>query len=440
MRTYKTAICKPDLKGYYRPEVGGHRFNVGHKSDISEGEAQRRRNALQTFFDQQYALHGGDLWANWAMPYAKQMERGEKPVLQVSDYARSNPGQASEEALMLDMLKRICVDATASDPKTIMIGERQLRRFVEEEVRRAVEKAISEFTERIDGLSPDLAARTTGALPDPTHAEYRTFHEALAAYRQHLENTGKRQDNGRLAPSPNNYLRWTKQLETETEDFPIWELDRTKLEEMIAHWRNRPVSKQTRKNISYDYAKHLLDGLWSVLSWLDESPRWKWEMPKGASKIKRTPVALHSDRSKSRARRVSGKIYSVDHLAIIARQMNTLEKLILGVSVNCAMQPAECGRLETGDFYKVHPETGEAGNWILFDRPKTSEYGEWILWDEVAALVQWGISRAKAIGSTPLIVQDNGQPWYRDDGRTHVQSLVNGGRVTQPRTIFTRAL
>ncbi len=28
----------------------------------------------------------------------------------------------------------------------------------------------------------------------------------------------------------------------------------------------------------------------------------------------------------------------------------TLEKLILGVSVNCAMQPAECGRLQVDDF------------------------------------------------------------------------------------------
>ncbi len=85
------------------------------------------------------------------------------------------------------------------------------------------------------------------------------------------------------------------------------------------------------------------------------------------------------------------------------------------MSVNCAMQPAECGRLQVDDFYKEHPETGEVGNWILFDRPKTSEYGEWILWDEVARLVHWGIRRAKSIGVTTLIVQENGQPWYRDD-------------------------
>ncbi len=414
MRTYRTKICKPDPKGYYRPEVGGKRFTVGHKSDISEGEAQRRRDALQVFFDQQHKQHGLDLWANWALPFALQIAQGKKPVLEVSERARKEAGQASEEVLMLDRLRSLGVDVEVTDPKTIMVGEQELRRFIEDEVRRAVEKALADATRRL-GLSENLTQRMTEVLPDPAKAEMRTFHDALKAYRLNLENTGKRQDNGTLAPSPRNYIRWAKQLEHEVEDFPLWELDRTKLDELVARWRNRPVSAQTGKNISYDYAKHLLDGLWSVLTWVDESPRWKWEMPKGASRIKRTPVSLALDRKKSKTRRVHGSVYTVDQLATIAKQMNTLEKLILGVSVNCAMQPAECGRLEIDDFYEAHPETKIVGEWIVFNRPKTNEYGEWILWDEVAQLIRWGIRRARSKGVATLIVQNNGQPWYRDD-------------------------
>ncbi len=133
MKTYRTKICKPDRKGYYRPEIGGHRFNVGHKSNISEGEAQRRLDALKTFYEQQRKDHGRDLWANWAMPFAMQLAAGEKLTLEVSDFARKSSGQALEEALMLDQLKSLGTDPLVSDPKTIMVGEQQLQRFIQDE-------------------------------------------------------------------------------------------------------------------------------------------------------------------------------------------------------------------------------------------------------------------------------------------------------------------
>ncbi len=138
-----------------------------------------------------------------------------------------------------------------------------------------------------------------------------------------------------------------KAAQAETLDFPLWELDKTRLEEIVAHYRNRPKSSSTGNRISRDYAKHLLDAIWSVLSWLDESPRWKWAMPNGAKKINRTPVKLNQDRAKSRVRRVSKKVYSVAELAMIAGKMNTLEKLILGVSVTvrCSQRNAVAYRL-----------------------------------------------------------------------------------------------
>ena len=88
-------------------------------------------------------------------------------------------------------------------------------------------------------------------------------------------------------------------------------------------------------------------------------------------------------------------------------------------------KPTVEGRLETADFYMVHPETGEAGNWILFDRPKTHEYGEWVLWAEVAELVQWGIKRVEILEASGnyekspyyglrLITGANGKSWYRE--------------------------
>jgi hypothetical protein len=85
------------------------------------------------------------------------------------------------------------------------------------------------------------------------------------------------------------------------------------------------------------------------------------------------------------------------------------------VAINCAMQPAELGRLEAVDYFTVHPETKEAGDWIIFDRPKTHEYGEWILWPEVAELLRDGIERSRKLNAERLIVAEDGLPWYRED-------------------------
>ncbi len=186
---------------------------------------------------------------NWAMPFAMQLAAGEKLTLEVSDFARKSSGQALEEALMLDQLKSLGTDPLVSDLKTIMVGEQQLQRFIQDEVRRAVEKALAEASQRM-GMSEGLSQRLTATLPDPAMAEVRTFHEALKAYCQNVETTGKRQDNGKLAPSPCNYLRWAKQLQAETLDFPLWELDKTRLEEIVAHYRNRPKSSSTGNRIS----------------------------------------------------------------------------------------------------------------------------------------------------------------------------------------------
>ena len=191
-------------------------------------------------------------------------------------------------------------------------------------------------------------------------------------------------------------------------------MDKPKLKAIVAKWKNRPISASTGERISHPHAKHMLDGLWAALTFVDESPNWKWSFPPGTRCIRRTPIRLDSDRKKSRARRIAGMTYSPEQLALIARQLKPLGKMVLGLGLNCAMQPAEFGRVEIEDVYTVHPETGEKANWIIFDRPKTHEYGEWLLWDEVATLVRWGINRAKRLNSERIVVQSNGKPWYRD--------------------------
>ncbi|MCR9209042.1 MAG: hypothetical protein NXI28_12485 [bacterium] len=377
---------------------------------------ERRLDAVRDLFDRQCKHHNIDYWSAWLLPFAKKVGKGHKLTLHISDHARKNNGQASEEAQGLEMLRGLGLDIVADDPAVIASGEMELKTLIDSSLREAVSKAVEMVNERFSEIPTPLVERLKSSVsPDPSLVETKTTHQAIDAFRKHLLKHGKRQDNGRPSPSVQNYLNIARRLKSTIDDFAFWELDKDRIDGLFAHWRNRPVSKRTKKPISADHAKHTMDCLWAMLVWIDESGGWNWELPRGARRVNRTPEMLDSDRKKRRSRRISGNIYDPEQLALIARSLDKFGKLILGVSVNCAMQPAEVGRLEVDDYYTEHPETGIGGDWIVFERPKTHEYGEWLLWPEVAELVQWGVMRAKDIGSERLIVSKSGISWYRED-------------------------
>ena len=404
-KSYRCKLPKPDKNGDVRPEVGGKRITVGNIRDVSTGEMERRLDAIRDLFDRQCQHHSIDGWSGWLTPYAKKIGKGQNLTLHVSNHARKNNGQASEEAQGLQVLHDLGLDVVPDDPAVIASGEMELKSWIDSSVRDAVATAVADVNDRLGrSLPPTLVERLRSTPPaDPSSVETRTFHQTIDAFREYRLKTGKRQDNGKPSPSVQNDLYLSKRLKKTVDDFAIWELDKNKLDELFAHWRNRPMSDRTGKRISSDYAKHIMDCLWAIFVWLDEAD-WKWEYPKGARRIKRTTEPLDSDRKKRRSRRISGNTYNPDQLVLIAQKLDKFGKLILGVSVNCAMQPAEIGRLEADDCYQEHPETQQKGHWIVLDRAKTHEYGEWLLWPEVAELVLWGKQRAEDLGCERLIV------------------------------------
>ncbi len=397
---------------------------MGNVRSVSNGEMIRRLNSIRDLFDRQCEFHKIDYWSAFLLPFAKKIAAGERLTFHVSKRARREAGQASEEAQVLHMLHELGLDIVPDDPSVIASGEMEIRNLIDTSVREAVAKAVGTANDRLKGsLPPTLVDQLQASAPtDPSSMEVRTLHQAIDAYRAHREKTGKRQDNGKPSRSVQHDLNASKRLKKTTDDVSLWELaDKNKLDELFAYWRNRPISKKTGRRIADDYARHMLNALWSVFVWVDEAADWKWEMPKGARRIKRTPELLDSDRKKRRTRRVSANTYTPDQLATIARKLDRFGKMTLGLAVNCAMQPAEIGRLEVDDCYRKHPETEQEGDWVVFDRPKTFEYGEWRLWPEVAELMWWGVERARSLGCERLIVSNSGLPWYREEW-THPHS------------------
>ena len=378
-----------------------------------ENEMLRRMNAIKDLFQNQCDYHDVGYWLDWVLPIAQKIAAGEQPVIfPVSAYAAANVGQATEEATLIELFRDMGVEIAPDNQSVIAAGEQKLQQMIDQRINRLLHDAKSHVQYQL-GLSPSMATRIS-TPNNPATAETRTFFDALQAYRTHLDETGKRRDDGSLAPSPRNYKRWSLRLEEHHENFSVWSLDYDRIQKLIAYWRNCPVSKKDGKKISKSYAKHILDCLWDVVLWLDASSSWKWDLPKGADRLKRTPYSTETDREKTQTRRVSGMTYDVDQLAIIVNGLSKFEKMIVGISVNCAMQPAEVGRLEVDDFYDLHPETKKVSDWIVFNRPKTHHYGEWLLWPEVAHLVRWGIRRSQRIGVERLVVDENGTPWYQE--------------------------
>jgi hypothetical protein len=415
-KTYRGKLPKPDNRGYVRPEIGDKRFTVGNVRSESQGEMERRRDAVCDLFDLQCQQSGESRWMEPFHGFAKKLASGQRLKLGVSDYARTNAGQASEEAQGLAMFREMGLDIVPDDPLAIAKGEAELKKMIDEKLRSALAEAMATVEKRFESFPQSLVSSLQTKLPtDPENLETRTFFNAIDAYRKHLLKTGKRQENGKPSPSVQNYVDTARRFKKTMDDLPVWEIDRTKLDEMFAYWRNRPVSSKTGKPIASDTAKHLMDTLWSVLTWIDEADDWKWSLPNGAKRIRRAPEQIDSDRGKLRTRRISASTYTPEQLAIIASKLDRFGKMILGISVNCAMQPAEVGRLEVDDIYSEHPETKQKGDWIVFDRPKTHEYGEWLLWPEVAELARWGQDRSRELGCHRMVVTDDGKPWYREE-------------------------
>ena len=438
MRSYTTKPSKPDIRGRRRNDIGFRsngkpaRMQIGdhHTSYV---ESQRRLDLIKRLYECQCAKHGVNHWLEYTLRIAVTIGHG-KPVT-----ASCVGDEPVHLAGMVELLGHWGIAVEIDDFDSLGVGRSQIKARVMDKLLAAADEVIQRESRN---LGP--AVNTSVTQIDPERLlERRSLHDAIDAFTAHTKKHGKRKESGELALSPQNYIDWANRLKRTHENVRLADLGRDAVETIISHWRNRPVSDRTGRNISPDYAKHHIDCLWSILSFIDESEDWRWAMPNSCRRISRTPIALDIDRKKSRTNRIAGMTYSVDQLVTVASHMNKFEKLILGMMVNCGMQPAEIGRLVPDDLYPSHPErvdqatgTPEAGSRVIFERPKTFEYGEWILFDEVHKLLEWGIQRSQDYGGNVIICNDKGMPWYRDDQRNAAQRMTKWwGEVPNGKTV-----
>ena len=178
MKSYRGGLPRFDNLGRWRPVVGRlwngkpQRFQVGNRRDTSEGDALRRLNHIRDFYDRQCADHGIDFWASWALPWANRFAQGVPVRVYASDYARTNEGQAAEELSVIFKLQSWGLPIQIAGPVLQSSGQTFLRREIEAEVAKAVERI---FQGAGQTWGPATIQKVQEGLPSNwTDAEQRT--------------------------------------------------------------------------------------------------------------------------------------------------------------------------------------------------------------------------------------------------------------------------
>jgi hypothetical protein len=317
---YRGKLPKPDHSGTWRPYVGRDRngksvrFTVGNRRDVSEGVAQRRLDAVRDLFDRQCEALGLSHWHPDVLETARQVAVGQPPTVQYAN------GDGSPGARILKLVAKTfgmpdlqenyedkqlarLVFATGASPAAPE-HYRQIIAELSEMVRKQVQSAVAEITGR---ASAQYGPVVTGRVPtNPLDSETRTFHDAIRAYRQHIDRTGDRDNRHELRPHARRRQDRARWLESTHDDLPLCQLDLARIEELVSHWRNRPATRNGSR-CSVEHATKMIDQLLAVLRWVDNQPDWKWAMPKGALSIKRKPVTLEQDFIAKRVRRITAQ-------------------------------------------------------------------------------------------------------------------------------------
>ena len=231
----------------------------------------------------------------------------------------------------------------------------------------------------------------------------QTLHEAIDTY---INETHERRHHGvATAFATRNISQSLEMCKRYLPDSPLDEFGMEEVCRCLETLASRPVSHTTRKKISPRTAESAMRAFRRFYRWLSENEQVKWTQP-----VVSLPKIRVSEGEMSRRHRES---INIQRLATITQQLDNLGKLIMGLSINCAILPIDLAITEISNF---HPSGEGELRWHPGYRMHRHYARTTLLWPEVAELVRWGIKRAKELRSERLIVSNNGKPWYTEFG------------------------
>lgn len=433
MTTRRTTL-KPDPRGDFRPYIGlrtdgkQQRFNLGNDPN----EAERRRDRIQQVYRESVAARQAyaqtPSWTAAALHAAKLIEQG---LQHVPVPSAKVVNEAVGGAFNIGMFDPCWPER---DPESLVWSHAVTSRLYPSVnwvmPDDSTGRAAIDFGRMVFDVQARRQARLLGAEP-PSSPVAGTLHEALDKYEQHIKTEVAK----RVTYSTMQQRRdQVKYLKAKHADVPLAFLDLVECRKLFDYWTALP-NQGVEKRYSRSTCKHRISELSMFFDWLHSTDQFDWRKPEDFDTISKT---IAKDRAKKSIRDlIAKKTFSIDELAIINGNCNSLERLLLYLGLNCSFGASESGRLDADDLFlreknplshvwEKHGFTSEADDsWIAYLRPKTQVAGCWWLWPETVEAFERWMSERPATSSPRIIVSNRGHSLYKDDSKNGQSSFQN---------------
>lgn len=415
----------PDSQGRYRPYLGWkeaeggkyvqHRFNLGRNAETAERIMVR----LRQLWEHIEATHKPSdtsprpLWNSQTLWIAKEIEKGNSVV-------RLPPKPRDDGESYARYFHRV----QAHFPFIVFMPENQEK----------YETGATSNLERIEGQIKQIeeTALKVGNLPRKRIDRHMgMLHEAFDAYADHIRQTKIETDENGLQMTTahgKSLIDGVARFKEHHPDVPLAEIDFDVLQQMVNHWRGRPLRKGTKRPITLRSAQNEVKHLLAFFRWLHRTTKFAWRKPEDFEDLE-TKVRESASEIESKATVEQVATYTIDELKTLYEYATPLERCLMLLGLNCGFAPSEQGtlRLRHVSLRHEHPyaeklewKTSPEDSFVKKLRNKTKVYGEWFLWDHTVRAMDWLIARRKKLGEATnnslLLVTANRHPFYRLTG------------------------
>ena len=398
-----------------------HRFNLGRDPENAERIMIRLRQLWQHI----EATHTPSeewprpQWDGQTLWIAEEIAKG-KPTITLPP-KRTCVGQAFDDG---ESYARYFHRVQARFPFIVFVPEDQ------EQYETGASSNLERIEDRIKAI--EKAALRAGDLPRKRIVrDAGMLHEALDAYAEHVRQTKIETDaDGQQTTTAHgkSLIDGVTRFKEHHPDVPLAEIDFDVLQQMVNHWRGRPLRKGTKRPITLRSAQNEVKRLLAFFRWLHRTTKFPWRKPEDFEDLD-TKVKESASEIEDKATAEQVETYTISELTTLYEHATPLERCLMLLGLNCGFAPAEQGtlRLKHVCLRHEHPcaeklawKTTPEDSFIKKLRNKTKVYGEWLLWDHTVKAMDWLIARRKRLDETTnnslLLVTANRHPFYRLTG------------------------
>lgn len=442
----------PDARGRYRRKVGwwinehGSRKQYPFSLGTDKNQAKARLARVRELWSHLVQKHKEPPMQGFPpLPPGKEAERGE-PLWNLETLWIANQLAAGKVQMVVgrlasdsDYFYALRVQRLASTyPFVVFVpDEEESYAGGADFIRRAAEHQLAEIKQACPNILPEVT---------------ENLHAALDAYVDHVEknDVDPTPDGPTLSPFGAHKIANVAMLKRHQKDRPLSALDLDGCQELLNHWRMRPMTTDKRINPPRPMSKKTCENQvaeWMrFFRWLHKEKKFGWRKPEDFDELTTNVKDIQEERTSVEAF-TKQAFYLPSELVLINKHATPLERLLFLLGLNCGLKGAEQGTLLLDHIFldRPHPnaryhlevskfECRPDERFIIYSRNKSKVYGEFLLWPQTIEVIKWAIERRnrivneKGLKYRNLLITEHGTLFRRlTDGRKN-QSQTFGNK------------